>query len=153
MAKFKDADGREWELRITMGLLPRLKAAGLDIAETVKAGSLDVAWMRDVDLLGKVLWVLVERQAEKLGVTPEQLADGIDGPTLYALSLAYAEALADFSHAPEVAAELRRSIHIRAEQTQRKAASDLRTLIGSTDGDGSSPALSASTPATSPSAN
>lgn len=151
MATFKDTQGREWELRLTMGMLPRLKAAGLDLAETVREGRLEVEWMRDVDLLGKVLWVLVERQAEKLGVSPEQLADAIDGPTLFALSLAYAEALADFSHAPEVAAELRRSIHIRAERTQRTAAESLRTLIGSTDGAGNSPASPASIPATSPS--
>lgn len=141
MAKFTDADGREWAVRLTLGLLPRLKDAGLDLTATVKAGSLDIGGLEDPDTLGRVLWTLVERQAEKAGVTPEQLAEAMDGPTLYAFRLAFAEALADFSHPPEVAAELRRAIPAAAEQHQRTMLARLTapTPTGSSGGGGSSP--------------
>ncbi len=146
MAKFRDADGREWAVRLTLGALPRLKDAGLDLSAAVQAGALDIGGLDDPDTLGRVLWVLLEPQAEKAGYTPERLAGAMDGPAIYAARLAFAEALADFSHPPEVAAALRRRIPAAAETAQRRLIAALETetatdspATGSSGGGGSSP--------------
>lgn len=103
MAKFTDAIGREWKLRITMGDLKDLKEAGLNVSQVSRepAALRDLA--NDFERFGQVLWVLCETQADELDVSPKQFATAFDGPTLFAAAGAIEEAIWDFSQPPILA--------------------------------------------------
>jgi len=150
MTTFKDTAGRTWEVRITLGLLPRLRAAGLPIKRGATLGQ-TVGPLDDPDTLGQVLWAFCERQAEKDGVTPEQFAEGMDGPAISAAVGAVAGAITDFFQPPATAAAMReRLTAAMTEQDQTRAAA-IRS--GSTASAGSSPPSPDSTAPAEPSAS
>ena len=98
MATFTDSSGKPWELRITIGLLDRLKAVGLDLDAMTndKSSPLGILMM-ERKVLGSVLWILVEKQATAAGVaTPEEFFAEFDGPTLEAAGEALLDAVLDF---------------------------------------------------------
>ncbi len=102
MAVFKDKSGNEWELSIVAGQLPRLREAGLNIAELGRDSKAYEA-LYDPETLGRILWVLCGIQAEKRGLNEERFANEFDGPTLWRSFDALGEAITDFSHRPRVA--------------------------------------------------
>ncbi len=105
MSRFTDCLGREWELRITRAHIPKLREAGFDLNATVKdPNKLDV--LADPELMGKVLWLLCEQQADQRKLTPEQFAEGFDGAAWFAAQDAFGAAYFDFCHRPAIAAEL-----------------------------------------------
>lgn len=87
MATFVDRHGRAWELLITLGDLPALRAAGLDLG---REGGVP----GDLESYGRVLWLLVQGRAGDL--TPEDFARGLDGPALYRALDALGDAVRDF---------------------------------------------------------
>jgi hypothetical protein len=95
MSRFKDASGNEWELRITVGQLDRLKAAGLDLdALTAEKAELFSVLMLPRRVLGSVLWILCEKQVRD--TDPEKFFGGFDGDTLEAAGRALLDAVLDF---------------------------------------------------------
>ncbi len=83
MKTFQDADGRQWQIKLTLDSLERVeKATGValdDIATNNPASLLAIA---SAVTLGNVLWHLVEPEAVKRGVLREQFADAMGGEQL-----------------------------------------------------------------------
>jgi hypothetical protein len=138
MARFTDADGREWPVRFTIGMMPRLRDAGLDLnavaADPDKLGALD-----NPETLLAVLWVCVEKHAN--GITREQFADALDGPSRFAAADAVLEAFLDFCQRPAVATVMKERLPgamARAEATMTA------TPDGSNGSAGNSPEAPAS---------
>lgn len=152
MARFKDAQGREWVIGFTLGNLPKVREAGFNVSATVKntEGFND---LNDPETFGRVLWVLCGDQADRAGITQESFADGFDGPTIHAAADSIMEAVADFYHRPAVAEAIRKKLPgMRAEQEAEmiRSWSEQTTQtapIGSNGGVGNSPEALASTPA------
>ena len=99
MAVFKDKSGREWLLSLNLLQLERIQErVGVRIDRLLDnqcAGLFEL--FGDLIAFGKVLWVLVERQAEAAKITPEQFAENVWGDPIEAACNAFIEALADFS--------------------------------------------------------
>jgi hypothetical protein len=77
--KFKDAAGREWRLSFALGDLPRLRDVGFDLTELLKSDSGFIEFLYgDPERFGRVLWTLVEAQAQAAAVAPEDFARSID---------------------------------------------------------------------------
>ena len=159
---FTDASGKTWELRLTIGLLPKLREAGFTVGDL--GGPNGWQALDDPEQLGRVLWLMVQPQAEKSGVTPEGFADGFDGPAIFAATDALMGAVADFTRPPTVAAALKTRLPaVREKAAARMAARllaepipdlpDPPTPSPSTASAGSSPASPASTPPAAPSAS
>ena len=70
MARFTDCEGRDWQLRITLGHLAPLRDAGFSVVDPGCFAKID-----DPDLLGKVLWLLCEDQAADRKLSPEAILD------------------------------------------------------------------------------
>lgn len=80
---FTDALGREWALAPTVGHLRQLRELGFDLPGLFKeTGSLGELLFADPEKLVQAFWLLVEPQADKLGVCSEQFAWGFDSSTL-----------------------------------------------------------------------
>lgn len=148
MATFTDRGGKTWELRITYGLLDRLKAVGLDLdsLSSEKGNPLAILIM-DRRVLGSVLWILVEKQvlARTDSTTPEDFFADFDGPTLEAAGTALLDAVLDFFPS-RVTAPIKKGLpKILAKMDEAAEAEINRRLSVSLDGD--SPERSESTPA------
>ena len=111
MSKFRDAEGREWKLSLTVGMVTRLRTdAGFELGKASSADRLGEMLFANPETVARVLWVMIERQAEPLGVTPEAFADGLDGPTIEAASTAILEAIIDFFHRAQPAAAMKNKL-------------------------------------------
>ncbi len=136
-AQFTDAAGKTWSVRFTIGLLPKLRAEGLDLSKSLEEMQTAIS---DPERFGRILWVLCERQAREVGVTEEQFADAFDGPTIFAAVSALGVALADFTHPPAVAAAARDLIAKREAESQAKQIQTLKATVGNSPGSaGSTP--------------
>lgn len=143
--KFVDCLGREWEFRITVRTLPKLRAAGFDVGECAKGdGFLPLA---NPETLGAVLWVLCEADTTKRSITEEQFADGFDGPTIYAATTALMEAVADFIQSPTVAAATKRLLSGAIAAKEAEIVKKIEAWTGSNESAGSAPDSLDSTPA------
>ncbi len=100
--KFKDAVGREWELRLFLPDIPELKELGLDLNKARKdSTAFDV--LNDVETFGRVMGHLCEEQIKSKTLTYEQFAQGFDGPTCFAAIDALMEAWIVFYQRPTIA--------------------------------------------------
>jgi hypothetical protein len=99
MRIFKDGQGREWTLAITIGAVKRLKAA-LEDVDLTRIGEGDPPLCDrltgDVILLCDVLFCLVKAQAESLSVDEAQFAELLGGDVLRKAILAFWGELTDF---------------------------------------------------------
>ncbi|VTR96045.1 Uncharacterized protein OS=Isosphaera pallida (strain ATCC 43644 / DSM 9630 / IS1B) GN=Isop_2427 PE=4 SV=1 [Gemmata massiliana] len=99
MNRFKDNAGREWAVAIHVHAVEQVEArCGVKIAGLFRdglAGLLELS--ADPVKFVRALWVLVEDQAEKFGVKPEQFGRALGGDALEASFEAFVHALADFS--------------------------------------------------------
>lgn len=117
MARFADAAGREWPLNITFGMAGELKSdANFDLGAPNNETFGRVLYSDPFGLV-KVLWVIIRRDAEKLGVTNDQFLEAMDGETLDLACDALMEALSDFIHR-------RRSATVKARLPELMAAVD-----------------------------
>ncbi len=108
MPKFQDSLGREWRIGLTVAALPRLRAeAGFDLGKAAAAEKLGEMLFGDPETVAKVLWVLVDRQAEAVGVTPEAFTEGLDGLAIERAANALIEAIIDFFHRARPAAAIK----------------------------------------------
>jgi len=99
--------GREWELALNVGLLGRLRRdADFDLGKNTNKERLAETLFADPETIVKVLWVIVEKQAEKASVSPEEFGYGFDGSAIESAATAFMEAIIDFFHRPAVAKAL-----------------------------------------------
>lgn len=141
VTKFTDRHGRQWEITITVGTLGRLKAVGINL--------LDPALAEDIELFGRLLWVLCESQAVAAGLTEEQFADVCDGPTLAGATDAIDEEYMLFRlRRPALAAAAKGEILRLREAMDAAGVASMASLLKTLNGTaGNSPEPSESIPA------
>lgn len=172
MAKFKDADGREWILRITVGGFEQLRdRLDIDLYQLVdgRMGGLS-ALLRDPVRLASACWVLCAEQAEAANCDRPAFFDAIWGEALGAAAEAFMEAMVDFFPDARTREMLRLVLakgREAAEEMMTLAVADVRQAAAKVDPravaaaaisawkppSGDSPASSASTPPTAPAAS
>lgn len=106
MRTFKDAEGREWKISITVPGIERVLAAtGLNIVNPLapKVGApqheqpdILTLLLNDVSVFAKVVGALLARQFEKEAVKPEDFAEALDSTALGAAWKAFREEWNDF---------------------------------------------------------
>lgn len=159
MAQFRDGRGREWAVAIDVFLLEKVAEIGVRLdqlyADQMKGL---IALLNEPVKLVRVLWILLEEQAEKSGVSPEQFGRAMHGDALDDAAVALQAAAADFAPRRQrsvlkalAAKSVEVADHMTATAVSEVTAIDpasvvelFRTRSGSAT---SSPASSGSTPA------
>ena len=145
MHSFTDAEGRNWTIRIRVSDLRRVKDLGYDLAAWLDDAAL-AARLADPCTLAGVLYALIAPQAAAgtgiFHVTPEQLADALDGPALAAASEALWEELSDFflPSLPAVGGLIARALAAREEaraEAERKEAETAADAASGSESTGS----------------
>lgn len=149
MPKWTGSDGREWSIRLTVGSLGDVREkSGVDLGAALRSER-DLADLifGDPSALVRMLWVLIEDQAEGTGVGPIEFAHGFDGPALEAATEALLAAVADFFPRSKVGRAIRENLTQTLERLDRAIIAKLASLqSGSSGTAGSSPGSSGSTP-------
>lgn len=97
MAKFIDKKGREWEVDITFGDLEKIKdVCGVDLTLGIDAAQLAQTVFGNPASFGKMMFVLVEDQANEKGVSPEEFAKGFNLATIESATAAFLESFTNF---------------------------------------------------------
>ena len=100
MAKFMDAQGSEWILRVNVNTVRKVRnATDEDLTKVVESDTLS-RLAGDSVLLGDVLWCIVADQAAERKITNEQFLERLEGDALEAATTAFVEALVDFFPRP-----------------------------------------------------
>lgn len=164
MATFKDCDGREWVVALSIDAVKRVRArcAGVDLLAKNLPATLEIV-LGDYVVLGDVLFTIVEPQAKAAGVSPESFGQALAGDAIEAATLAFLDALRAFTPNPRDRARVGQlvttllqaaeSMRDRAEQVLARESEKLLTSLRSGSAYTNSPESSASIPATSPSEN
>jgi hypothetical protein len=127
---FKDRLGRMWTVELHAGMLPAIKAAGLDLGAFLgeesreQADKLATALMRTLlnpETLGQILWVACEEQADAAGVDPQAFASGMNADALLAATDAVIYAAFDIVFRRQAFRQL-----IRRELPKRWAEADAK---------------------------
>lgn len=164
MSKFKDNEGRQWEVAVNVTAVKRCRSLlGVDLPALVDDGFQGLAaLMADTTKLMDVVYVLCKSQADARGLTDETFGEAIAGDVIGAAGDAFKEAFADFFSDPKVREALRKVFAkadaVRGHLLDRLAAEIDRIDPASealkfTASSGGSPGNSASTPDPSPSPN
>lgn len=157
MATFKDAEGREWSVRITTGGLTAVReATGVKIGDLLGSQLAGFkALVSDIEQLVNVVWVLVRSQHP--GVTDEQFGAALGGDAVEDLASAFYQAVVDFS--PRQSRRPLLAVMTKAAEVEAKAAELMMRKVAAIDPEkmlshptssgsaGSSPESPASTPA------
>src|SRR5262245_843277 len=92
---FDDAEGRHWNLRITAGRsIEILETCGIDLS--LKKIRKVYEALEDPKVFVQFLWILIEKQAKALELTPDDFAESLDGDAVEAASEAINEAIVNF---------------------------------------------------------
>ncbi len=129
MATFKDTMGREWKLRLNVGLLGEVKReAAIDLGLVAQ----DLSWVEMLfgkfEKLIQVLWVLCADQAAAIPITPEEFPYGFDGEVLELAGSALTEAIADFYPRSKIARALKEKLPAIMAETDNRAIAELERL-------------------------
>ena len=119
MAKsFKDLKGRNWSIKITFGIIDNIaEELGDDLIDDPTSISLHPRrWV-------EMLWLCVEEQAHKQGVTPEEFGGSLDGGTVRQAMELFMEDYSDFLYPlhPDGAATVKETWRLVMEGRQAKA--------------------------------
>ena len=122
LSKFTDPTGREWLCEITIATVKVLRRdLGIDLREALKPHSEAFAKvMGDPEKFGQLMWVILEKQAEKAGVAPEQFGELFDGETVRAAGLAVWEAIWSFFQGPKTAAKATTAFRAGMDELETK---------------------------------
>jgi hypothetical protein len=101
MRKFTDKTGREWSLQLGLATarhIARATDGRVDFVEQSRGTghNLFSELASDLELLGQVLFLLVEPQCVELGISELEFADGFDMDALERAQTALIEAVIDF---------------------------------------------------------
>jgi len=96
MHTFKDNQGRQWTVEITVAALKRVKAlTGVDLAGILEGGVLERLAIDPV-LLGDVLYAICKPQADAGNVSDEDFGSALAGDAIEKATDALLEGLVDF---------------------------------------------------------
>lgn len=113
--KFKDENGREWNIKFNYGLLSRIEdELGYSILEDPSSIPADVKHVVNL------IWFCVKDQAEKINVTAQDFGSSLDGKAIGDAVKCIIEELAVFFEAlqPMVSAVLRKWLEGKAAREQ-----------------------------------
>lgn len=109
MLSFKDKIGRQWICRVDVAAIRRVRAlCNLDLANSIVVhpdGTADTSVLQalasDPCLLVDTVFAVCKDQADRLAVTDVQFAEGLDGDTIEAATLALMEGIVEFFPLPK----------------------------------------------------
>lgn len=129
MKNFKDTEGRDWTIAVTMGSVRRVKdLAGVNLAHITEGDTLQ-RLASDPEMLCRTIWAMVHPQAESRGVSEDAFFDSMGGDSIEAATVALLEDLPDFF--PKSRREvLRRAVDKLTEIEAAAAAMALDRLDG-----------------------
>ena len=96
MAKFKDADGREWAVRVDVTGVRHVREIDVDLGDISKAADNMLLFANDPCILCNVLFVLCEDQAKARNVSDEDFGRLLAGDVIYEATVALEEATINF---------------------------------------------------------
>jgi hypothetical protein len=123
MKLFKDSLGREWKLDGNFTSYGRVRDyTGVKLYDIATENRESLVQLTDPLTLGKVLWAMVEPQAEEAGITPEEFGEGFSGDAVTAAYDALIDEMVFFCHPRqrkllEMALKKLRAVEERAEET------------------------------------
>ena len=153
--RFKDAAGREWDLRFTVatfGVVRRELGVNLgDLLKPDHGQALGDLFLEDPGKIGSLMYLVCEDQAKGRGVTPEDFAKSLTPDALWSAFDALLAARVDFSP-PPMRAALRRGLARMAPEMERAANEAVDKALGaeSTPTSNGSAGSSAAPPAATP---
>jgi hypothetical protein len=131
MPTFKDANDREWTIRLDAPTVLRIRAAtcdqehckhlqgsgctGVDLVDL--SGDTQMKLHRDVCLLVNTLYLLCEPEAQKFGISDEQFGASLVGDAISRATLAMDEAIAFFF--PVETREILKAVTAKDEQVKK----------------------------------
>lgn len=118
MATFRDGNGREWHINVTVADVKRVKEqTGLLLTSLIENQLTPLAQLlADPVALVDTVWVLVEPQAKAAGLTDEQFGQSLSGDSLEQMAASFLEALTDFF--PKRQSELLKTVLQRQKEVQ-----------------------------------
>lgn len=159
---FTDTAGGTWRVRLTLGLLGRIRRElgfnlGKILADPQLLAQFETEVLGDPETFGSIVWLLVEDQAKAAGVDQEAFYAAFDGDTVIAASAAIVGAVSDFTRPRKTSGATKKvlgSMLARMDEEMARAietrTADPKTWSGSA---GSSPDSPGSTGGTSGSAS
>jgi hypothetical protein len=122
MATFRDGNGREWHINVTVADVKRVKEqTGLLLTSLVEDKLLPLAALvSDPVRLVDTVWVLVEPQAKAAGLTDEQFGQSLSGDSVDQMANAFMEALTDFF--PKRQSEMLKMLLVKQKDLQNALA-------------------------------
>jgi hypothetical protein len=148
MRTFKDADGREWAVEVTMRTVRSVREATDGRVDLLAVFTPEFSQLlADPFVLAAVLYAVCRKRAEEKAIDADGFADGLRGDALDAASTALLEAVADFF--PSRQRELLLVALVSGERTEaERYARVMENLIhpSGSDGPTGSPGPSALTP-------
>lgn len=108
MPTFRDLDGNEWSVRVTIGTLRRcVEISGVDLLNLFgKEGSAPdemppiVRFFNDPDALGRTLFAVVKPEADRRGIDMEAFLDLLSGDTIESARQCLLDACVSFFPSP-----------------------------------------------------
>lgn len=123
MRQFKDENGRPWTISINVGSVKRVRGlVGLDLLD-LKTGTVLQSLAEDPVVLGDVLWVLCQEEAEKNNIGELDFAAALAGDALTAATDCLLEEIADFFPRPQ--REVLRKLLAKGKIVQERQAQQL----------------------------
>lgn len=104
MQKFTDRDGREWQIDLTIGNVLHVKRHSgdqfdlFDPTKDLNGQPLQVVLMSDLPMFWELLWLLVDCQATKAGVTVQQFGMAMAADCLVEAQQKFFDEWRDFFH-------------------------------------------------------
>ncbi|MFO0806237.1 MAG: hypothetical protein U0791_24300 [Gemmataceae bacterium] len=118
--KFTDRLGREWQVEVSVDLLPSLADLGLNFKPDADHTEFASRMLIDPLLAGEVLWIFCAAQAKDRGIDHHGFASGLNADAICAGTDAFAFAIAKFG--------LLRSLRSQREIEYEKLVTDLNAV-------------------------
>jgi hypothetical protein len=141
MAVFKDSEGREWELRLTVGALRAVRErTGVELGKVI-ASEKGIAELLfgNPETFATVLWVLIEKQVlnyrdkDGKGISEQDLAESLDGPTNERVVEAMMGAIADFSPRSSIGKAIKERLPKLLERMDQSLTTEVNRMMDETE--------------------
>lgn len=110
MASFKDRDGHEWQIDVTVSTVKRVRSlCDIDLMKTAEGDALGKLLTDPVELVD-VLYAVCQPQCEQRNVTDIQFGESMAGDCIESASLALLHAVIDFFPNPRDRANLKEAL-------------------------------------------
>jgi hypothetical protein len=154
--RFKDAAGREWDLRFTVATFGDVRRElGINLGDLLKPDhgeALGNLFLEDPGKIGSLMYLVCEDQAKGRNVSPDNFAKSLTPDVLWSAFDALLAARVDFSP-PPMRAALRRGLSKMGAEMERAANEAVDKALQSIPTSNGSATNSAAPPAATPGAS